>query len=734
MKHYEVSVVTPFHNVDTDVFVAGIESMKSQTYGFDNIEWVVVAHNCTPEHKKEAHRLLDGYPNVILKELDNDRRTPSSPRNYGLSFATGDYVGFLDADDSYTPECFKTVIEAIKRNKAQVAVFRREFELENPDDIPITEIVLWDQIEKEIVVDKEHWDDVKMFSGICGMVTSRVYDRRFLEANGLTFDEDVLFGEDYLFNLEAYGRLDRVLYLPQFIGYHYFINGGSLVQSGDKSPETLIAYAKGYAKIFDAGLKYGFYMNAIISRLCVVLARFLAGSNTISLEERKIIRDILAPYINKTTMMEPSKVYSQKVVKESYDIPRNVILNPEQWLKNKEDTLLISDSESVDIFSNDNTKMLARILESNQNTDMGRHYAFWDIQTVDAFRTTVPLSDYSDLEPLLKLTTRIGESNVFTAGEISSYTEEEIADDTYRIFPLLKRHARGNARAFSHLLDGHRTILLPDKIKSGARKYNDAVYANTTAGAVTQALFSHSAGISVPSVTSPEGLFFTREEYDTRYLHLLFALRDADVDQLIQPKCRWTLHVFTYIEENWKTLCDDIEKGTVSMGEPLPGSLKSIVEKYHLPAPERASQLRAIFEEGFDTPVATRIWKKLGFIFTNIGKDRQAYDKLIDRYVGDKVFCGDMYFETSGTIAGRISGKDKGHRLKLLNQVAFYEFIPEEDMGKPVSDIKTKLINELDNGRAYELVLTTYAGLYRFRTGTVIKIDSVDKDCVYFSA
>ena len=137
MKHYEVSVVTPFHNVDTDVFVAGIESMKSQTYGFDNIEWVVVAHNCTPEHKKEVHRLLDGYPNVILKELDNDRRTPSSPRNYGLSFATGDYIGFLDADDSYTSECFKTVIEAMKRNKAQVAVFRREFELENPDDIPI---------------------------------------------------------------------------------------------------------------------------------------------------------------------------------------------------------------------------------------------------------------------------------------------------------------------------------------------------------------------------------------------------------------------------------------------------------------------------------------------------------------------------------------------------------------------------------------------------------------------
>ena len=60
------------------------------------------------------------------------------------------------------------------------------------------------QMQEEILIDREHWDDEKMFSGLCGMVTSRIYDRVFLEQHGITFDESVLFGEDYLFNLTVY--------------------------------------------------------------------------------------------------------------------------------------------------------------------------------------------------------------------------------------------------------------------------------------------------------------------------------------------------------------------------------------------------------------------------------------------------------------------------------------------------------------------------------------------------
>lgn len=69
-KHYEISVVIPFHNVETDVFLKGFASMRAQTYGFEKIEWIVVLHNCAPKYKTGILELLDGLDNVKVIDLE----------------------------------------------------------------------------------------------------------------------------------------------------------------------------------------------------------------------------------------------------------------------------------------------------------------------------------------------------------------------------------------------------------------------------------------------------------------------------------------------------------------------------------------------------------------------------------------------------------------------------------------------------------------------------------------
>ncbi len=87
-QRYQVSVVTPFHNVDIGMFKYAYESLKKQTLGFENIQWIVVLHNTESKYKSAVHELLDSHENIILKELDNGIHTPSSPRNLGMKFAT----------------------------------------------------------------------------------------------------------------------------------------------------------------------------------------------------------------------------------------------------------------------------------------------------------------------------------------------------------------------------------------------------------------------------------------------------------------------------------------------------------------------------------------------------------------------------------------------------------------------------------------------------------------------
>ena len=72
MGKFKISVVTPYHNVDHTMFDGCVESMKSQTIGFENVEWVIVIHNCSKEYTDYARDKLGSFENVILKEINND--------------------------------------------------------------------------------------------------------------------------------------------------------------------------------------------------------------------------------------------------------------------------------------------------------------------------------------------------------------------------------------------------------------------------------------------------------------------------------------------------------------------------------------------------------------------------------------------------------------------------------------------------------------------------------------
>ena len=714
---FKISIITPLHEIMPSYFKACAASMKSQTFGLENIEWIVVIHNSSDENAAEVSSMLEGLPSVRVIRLNNDKHTPSSPRNAGLDAATGDYVGFLDGDDSFLPECVERVLGYITKHKAQAAVFRREYELEDKDGIPVTEIVLWNQLYEEILVEKgRNWDGEKIFSGLFGMVTSKFYDRRFLEENGIRFDESVPFGEDYLFNLNVYARLDSVVYLPQFIRYHYLINKGSLVQSSVKDGPALTAYAKGYAKIFEAGLNAGFYMNAIISRLCVVLARFMSGNNRLTLADRIEIKRILEPYIMLTRMMTPNKVYSAKTVKESYIIPRDVILNPERWAE--EGTALLAEvSYHAPHSTYDMSRILSRILEANQSTDIGQFYCFSDIMTLKGFRSRIPLTEYSNYEPLFKLTSRIGEKNIFTSEELASYVLYLDDAEDLSVFPVTRTQVQRYARMYMRAWEGHNVIFLGEsfpKVFMG----NDGIPANTLHGTVISALYAMPDALPRIRMTSPKEILFPKEICSSMYAKALFALRDKDADIISAPSCCDIADFFEVIEHEHEQLCYDIEHAVVSAGE---GTMVS--DTSFAPAPERADELRRIFAEGFKG-FARKVWPKLERVNTKFTDVHDVYTEMLRYYVGSDVVCENKYFEVSGLILGEWQ-QDRNAFL-LSGSEAFCEFLPE-------GSGETLLSDELSEGMSCELVITTGSGLCRFRTGRVIRIVSADSGKVYFT-
>ena len=118
-QSYKVSVITPFHEVDLKVFERSFKSVAAQSIGFENIEYIIIVHNSADEYLVGVRQIAAGYPNVKLLVLNNEFRTPASPRNHGLKSATGDYIAFLDADDIFYPDALEEAYRAITDEQAQ---------------------------------------------------------------------------------------------------------------------------------------------------------------------------------------------------------------------------------------------------------------------------------------------------------------------------------------------------------------------------------------------------------------------------------------------------------------------------------------------------------------------------------------------------------------------------------------------------------------------------------------
>jgi len=106
---YKVSVVTPFHNVDMGMFQKCADSMRGQTLGFENIEWIIVVHNSKPHYLPLLIDMFKDDKNVIIKELHDDFHSPASPRNHGMQFL--DTRRIADMFDYITTHCDELIAD-----------------------------------------------------------------------------------------------------------------------------------------------------------------------------------------------------------------------------------------------------------------------------------------------------------------------------------------------------------------------------------------------------------------------------------------------------------------------------------------------------------------------------------------------------------------------------------------------------------------------------------------------
>ena len=113
MNKCRVSIIVPVYNVEPYI-VQCLQSVANQTMT-EGVECILVDDCGTDKSARIAETFVDNYKGDISFRLIHHEHNGglSAARNTGIRAAQGEYVYFLDSDDSITPDCiagFQTII------------------------------------------------------------------------------------------------------------------------------------------------------------------------------------------------------------------------------------------------------------------------------------------------------------------------------------------------------------------------------------------------------------------------------------------------------------------------------------------------------------------------------------------------------------------------------------------------------------------------------------------------
>lgn len=211
----KVSIIIPVHNV-APYIEKSLLSALNQTY--NNIEYIVVDDCGTDESISIVETIINNNSDKDIRVIHHPHnRGLSAARNTGIINSTGEYLFFMDSDDTIPPDCIEVHIKAIVENDA-------DFTDANTEVIGGRNI--FKKFETKSCITSS--DIIEgCFSGQIHMTAcNKLYKLSFIKKNNIHFIEGLIH-EDIIWLFDIAQCAKRVVMIPD-LTYHYYIRGGSI--------------------------------------------------------------------------------------------------------------------------------------------------------------------------------------------------------------------------------------------------------------------------------------------------------------------------------------------------------------------------------------------------------------------------------------------------------------------------------------------------------------------------
>lgn len=214
-----ISIIVPIYNVDQYLHKC-IDSILNQS--FQQFELLLINDGSTDQSGEicDEYSLIDDRIRVIHKENGG----VSSARNIGIDMADGEYIAFVDPDDTIDPNMYEVLLNSAASFCADMTVCP----IKTINEITGSESV--SQVWKEVdcVLDR-HVIHEKILPSILqqkvySLVSSvnKLYRKTLFDQSGVRFDERKHHSEDALLNFTLITKIESLVFVNEPL-YNYFI-------------------------------------------------------------------------------------------------------------------------------------------------------------------------------------------------------------------------------------------------------------------------------------------------------------------------------------------------------------------------------------------------------------------------------------------------------------------------------------------------------------------------------
>ncbi|CAN6915218.1 hypothetical protein Bca4012_088310 [Brassica carinata] len=402
-------------------------------------------------------------------------------------------------------------------------------------------------------------------------------------------------------------------------------------------------------------------------------------------------------------------------------------------------------------------RVLEEILTRNADVEYLKRHDLDGRTDRDTFKNVMPVITYEDIQPEINRIANGDKSPILSSKPISEFlTSSGTSGGERKLMPTIEEELDRRSFLYSFLMPVMSQFVPGlDKgkgmyflfIKSESKTPGGLPARPVLTSYYKSSHFKERPFDPYTNYTSPNETILCSDSYQSMYSQMLCGLcQHHEVLRVGAVFASGFIRAIKFLEKHWTELVRDIRTGTLSSSITDP-SVREAVAKILKPSPKLAEFVESECKKKSWQGIITRLWPNTKYVDVIVTGTMSQYIPTLDYYSSGLPLVCTMYASSECYFGVNLRPLCKPSEVSytLIPTMAYFEFLPvHRNTGVTNSINLPKALTEKEQqelvdlvdvklGQEYELVVTTYAGLCRYRVGDLLKVTGFKNKAPQFS-